>query len=300
MEATKKIAEQSLLTPTAPIIESVGSVQPGATSGPPAPHLSETDEYREVVAQFRVLTDIRFKLLALLPVGTVATFLLTKDQSKLVSEPAVAVFAFIVTLCIATYNKRNDQHYDELVSRAAELERSAGLVHGAFAQRPRSWLRYGPMRVEHRWPIGLVYASTAALWAYLFAHAVFPRWRLPGWAHVSGTLLAPALVICVWWLLRQREEARATRLRKAVVSLRDQFTKLSRGTSVHDMAVEIAKQKELLGCDLETAERRLRYHLPIGSIGAPQISDDFRDSLVLGAVIDLPARWILDVWTGRR
>src|SRR2546423_3027434 len=108
---------------------------------------------------------------------------------------------------------RNDQLYDELVSRAGELERAAGLVHGSFAQRPASWLRYGPWRVEHRFPIGLVYASTAALWAYLFVRAAFPRWQLLHLLTIDETLLAPtivapALVVAVWLLLRLLGEMR--------------------------------------------------------------------------------------------
>src|SRR4029077_18400058 len=103
-----------------------------------APNDSEKDvilaEYKEVTAQFRALTDIRFKLLTFLPLGTIAAVYLSKD-GQLPNEPAVAAFAFVATLCIATYNKRNDQHYDELVARAAELERDGlNLAHGSFSQ----------------------------------------------------------------------------------------------------------------------------------------------------------------------
>src|SRR5256885_190192 len=122
------------------------------------------DEYGAVVAQIRALTDIRFKLLGLLPLGTVAAVLVS-NTSAVVSSVPIAMFALVVTVCVATYNKRNDQLYDELIARAAQLERDSGLVHGSFAQRPGRWLSYGPVGVEHRWPIGLVYASTVALWA---------------------------------------------------------------------------------------------------------------------------------------
>jgi len=109
-------------------------------------------EYGEILTQFRKLTDIRFKLLTYLPVGTAAAAVLsqTNDSAK---QGAISAFALVVTLCIATYDKRNDQHYDELVSRAAELERDLHIEHGSFSDRPMSWLKYGFIKVEHRWPI---------------------------------------------------------------------------------------------------------------------------------------------------
>src|SRR5262249_12668187 len=128
------------------------------------------EEYKLVVSQFQKLTDIRFLLLAYLPLGTVATVFISKDD-LILNQPAVAAFAFVVTLCIATYNKRNDQLYNELVARAAELERDLGLDHGSFAHRPNAWLKFGPVRVEHGWPIGLVYAAAAALWACILVGA---------------------------------------------------------------------------------------------------------------------------------
>lgn len=89
-------------------------------------------EYKEVVTQFRALTDIRFKLLTYLPLGTVAAAGFVSGTNDLLKQPTISAFAFVATLCIATYDKRNDQHYDELVSRAAELERELQIEHGSF------------------------------------------------------------------------------------------------------------------------------------------------------------------------
>lgn len=85
-------------------------------------------EYKEVVTRFRALTDIRFKLLTYLPLGTVTAAGLVSATNGLSKQPAISAFAFVVTLCIATYDKRNDQHYDELVSRAAKLETNFRLI----------------------------------------------------------------------------------------------------------------------------------------------------------------------------
>jgi hypothetical protein len=126
-------------------------------------------EYREIRSDFRTLTDIRFKLLALLPIasGVVAAFHVELDSSTGI---ALYLFGLAITLGLVTYNARNDQLYDELVGRAAEIERRLGLPDGAFANRPCPWLTLNIGRV--RWNVGhgpaiqLIYASSAALWIY--------------------------------------------------------------------------------------------------------------------------------------
>jgi hypothetical protein len=267
-----------------------------------APHDSQTEvvlaEYKEVTAQFRALMDIRFKLLTFLPLGTIAAVYLSKD-GQLPNEPAVAAFAFVATLCIATYNKRNDQHYDELVARAAELERDGlKLAHGSFSQRPASWLKYGPIPVEHRWPIGMLYAATAALWAYL---GMRPLIALLGQRPIVAIVLeylAPAAVIVGWRLLRRQESIRAKKLCKAVCSLMDQLVLESTPESGdrHKIEEAIAAQESLFGVDLEKAIRRVNHQWPAYA----ESHDIAASSQFLSAIIDLPARWIADVWSGRR
>ncbi|HEY4265195.1 MAG TPA: hypothetical protein VGM72_07750, partial [Micropepsaceae bacterium] len=96
-------------------------------------------EYGEVSSNFRLLTDIRFKLLAFLPAATaVATAL--KGDSLSAASAVLSLFGLAATIGLVTYNLRNDQLYDELVGRAAFIERSLGIPDGAFANRPRPWL----------------------------------------------------------------------------------------------------------------------------------------------------------------
>ena len=255
-------------------------------------------EYKVVTAQFRALTEIRFKLLAFLPLGTIATVYLSKDD-HLVEDPAIAIFAFVATLCIATYNKRNDQHYDELVSRAAELERVAlGAAHGSFSQRPVSWLQYFGIPVEHRWPIGLIYASTAALWAYL---ATLPLLKivdpkiLPPWF----TLISPAAVIAGWLMLRALEFMRRRQLCTAVLQIICSLqlkNKIPGGDSKQWLVQEVFRNKRLFGLKLEKIQRRVDYHWRIYT-GNPDLE---AASQLLAAITDLPARWIEDISSGRR
>jgi len=267
-----------------------------------APDHAEKDvllaEYNQVVAQFRALMEIRFKLLAYLPLGTVAAVFLSKD-GQLASEPAIAIFAFIATLCIATYNKRNDQHYDELIARAAELERdSLGLAHGSFSQRPASWLKYGWVKVEHRWPIGLLYAASAALWAFIAAKSLIDLYGQQTEVTITLELLTPVIVIVCWLLLHKMESSRSEKLRDAIMGLKQWLvTDAAPGSaSQEQIAKEIAAHQSVLGVDIKKATQRVHYHWPAYA----SKHDVEAGTQLLSAVIDLPARWIADVWTGRR
>ncbi len=96
-------------------------------------------EYGEVCNNFRTLTDIRFKLLGLLPIATAAGAAFKGEHPDSLSS-VFSLFGLIATIGLVTYNTRNDQLYDELVGRAAFIERSLGLADGAFASRPHAWL----------------------------------------------------------------------------------------------------------------------------------------------------------------
>jgi len=247
-------------------------------------------EYKEVVTQFRTLTDIRFKLLAFLPLGTVAAAVFVPATNDLEKQPAIAAFALVVTLCIAAYNKRNDQFYDELVSRAAELERELQIEHGSFANRPKPWLKYGSFKIEHRWPIGLIYAASASLWMYLLTAALVDKHPRLIWLR----LITWAVVIACWLVMRRMERGHSKKQRKAVQSLMEKLNleSASQGTLVE----AIVAAKPILGVDSDTAKRRVAFHWQ-----AYQQKPDSRGaSTLLSAVIDLPARWIEDVSTGRR
>jgi len=259
---------------------------------------SALEEYKQVVTQFRTLTDIRFKLLAYLPLGTIATIFISRDDN-IVDKPAVAAFALVATLCIATYNKRNDQHYDELVARAAQLEREQlGLLDGSFTQRPTRWLWYGRLPVEHRWPIGLLYAAATALWAYLLVSGMVTSLSVQSRYTFALELAAPALVIACWQWLRAMERTARSDLRAAVCSLKDLLVTNAppREGELERVVSAIVAKKKQLRIDKKKAERRVHYHWEKYATR----HDVRAGSLLLSAVIDLPARWIEDVWTGRR
>ena len=98
-------------------------------------------EYSAVVNNFRALAEIRFKLLNLLPLASLAAAALKPGPRAPGSLP-FALFGLAATIAIAAYNKRNDQLYDQLVGRAAEIERELGTPDGAYANRLAPWLSF--------------------------------------------------------------------------------------------------------------------------------------------------------------
>src|SRR5215831_8600321 len=73
-------------------------------------------EYAEVSGNFRMLTDIRFKLLAFLPVAAGAAGAVLARGTASALTLAFSLFGLVVTIGLVTYNARNDQLYDTLVA----------------------------------------------------------------------------------------------------------------------------------------------------------------------------------------
>jgi hypothetical protein len=214
-----------------------------------------TSEYAAVVGNFRELTEIRFKLLSLLPLASLAAAALKPDPSSPGSLP-FALFGLAVTISVAAYNKRNDQLYDQLVDRAAVIERELGTPDGAYANRLVHWLSFrvprwprwacsvvweGPptWTVDHRFSVAVIYLITAAFWVYLALEAAaaaisgippIPS-ALDGLKPILGPQTVGTVLSVLSWLLaafaffltlvvacwlRKREKARRKEMKDAV------------------------------------------------------------------------------------
>jgi hypothetical protein len=95
------------------------------------------------------------------------------------------------------------------------------------------------------------------------------------------------------------ENARSKRQREVVTSLMGQLVGsrvvVTMASQPRELVESIAAQR-ILGVGTVKAERRVYYHWQ----GYEQKRDSRAASALLSAVIDLPARWIEDVWSGRR
>jgi len=278
-------------------------------------------EYSEVGANFRLLTDIRFKLLALLPIAAAAAAALKGDPLG-IQGFGLSLFGLVATLGLATYNARNDQLYDELVGRAASVERSLGLPDGYFANRPRPWL-YVPLgnfrwSIDHRIGVTTIYAASVALWAsgvlapiLDFARRVYPLLGLSRFAvedptlvvNILASILAIALTVLGIVVIGKNKKRRAKQLRAWAV----EAVKTAAGLQVG----RLAECKDLLllceklsGEKRETIRSRAQFYakLDAESLGhyVPSGSQEVTAAHIVALLTDLPARWLFDCATNRR
>ena len=91
-------------------------------------------EYDQINQNFRFLADVRFKLLALVPIlGGAAVYLLSHSglqtqpqassiESNFLLVALVALLGFLATLGITLYDQRNSELYNALMHRAKYIE----------------------------------------------------------------------------------------------------------------------------------------------------------------------------------
>jgi hypothetical protein len=252
------------------------------------------EEYAEVASNFRLLTDIRFKLLAFLPVAAAAAAALRgggeANGATAVMTLGLSLFGLFVTLALASYNIRNDQLYDELVGRAAEIERSIDLPDGAFANRPASWLSirlpFGRLwAIDHRTSVGIIYGASIALWLFMGGYSIaqlgYAGDEPPLWALGLAALVAITFTAVGAFAFYRQREARRDVMRgaaeRAVILAKkglneaagcENFRWLCAGLSNKHVAASDAF-RELAGRPLEKVAEPADSVEPAGSNGAP-------------------------------
>lgn len=159
-----------------------------------------TLDYEQTTDQFKLLADIRFKLLAFVPTVAGAATALLAGQPAGERSLAVGLLGFCVTLGIVFYELRNTQFYDAAVHRARNLEVLLELpvcsqgepIGGLFSERPpRTPKLFGRYTIWHDLGLALVYGPAMGAWTYLVADA------LTALAGRRSSVLALALAVTV-------------------------------------------------------------------------------------------------------
>ncbi len=274
-------------------------------------------EYGEVSSNFRLLTDIRFKLLAFLPVASataVAVTVFTSPQLSLTG--LISLFGLVVTISVAVYNERNNQLYNELVGRAAAIERSLDLPDGAFANRPRPWLTIKLLgvrcKVDHGTGVGTIYAATIALWLFGLYYSAsagiglrilaMPE-SVNRWIKLTALALAIFTTYLAVKFIAQQKQNRQSMLRDLAASAVDDLLFLNLGRATEDSRF-LEKCAVLAGTDTETVRARARFYANLDRASLrqymPLAPEQIAFSHFVGLVTDLPPLWIFDCATNRR
>ncbi len=134
-------------------------------------------EFSEICTAWRMLTEVRFKLLALLPpvtglglVGIVSSAGVFQGMER-GPRIGLAIFGLLITVGLYVYDRRNDELYDDLISRGRRAELEMGIDTGVFLGRrvpARSWR-------NHHNATRLVYGTIGLSWIAAGAFAATGR-----------------------------------------------------------------------------------------------------------------------------
>jgi hypothetical protein len=152
-------------------------------------------DYKTTFDTWHQLVDIRFKLLALIPVATVLGV-----SQRLPVAASLAGFSFVIGLVV--YEIRNTQIHDALAKRLVFDEHAIGervpsedlAKPLTFSGRPPPSLRlFWAFKVWHNRAIAIVYGTSCAAWAWRFTASV----QIERISYPFGDLLALIVPLAV-------------------------------------------------------------------------------------------------------
>lgn len=127
-------------------------------------------EYEHASRLLGSLTEIRFKLLALVPTVTGAVVALVSPGRTGVELLAIGALGLVVTSGVLTYELRNGELRRRVSGRVHRIEVAlfpdGPLAGGRGGRTPRL---FGLIPASHRLGVGLVYGAALGGWVYLLA-----------------------------------------------------------------------------------------------------------------------------------
>ncbi len=189
-----------------------GSAEPPARSAAAENDLLRLD-YQQTTGLLAGISDVRFKLLALVPTLSGAAVAVLGRPSSNAELLAVGAIGLVATLGVLLYELRNTQLYDYGLRRAQMLEHelgfgsldSSGRPGGLFSDRPARTLRlFGVLPVDRDAGLSLVYSAAIAGWTYLLAWGALHALGLGHARAVGGMIGAAAGLLLLFELTRAR------------------------------------------------------------------------------------------------
>jgi len=168
-------------------------------------------DYEQTTHYHHELHNVRFRLLALVPIVTGVAVGFLSDATSGSKVLTIGILGFLVTLGIAIYDQRNTQIYDSMQKRAKTLEAKLGFDPidknirkrgGAFLDRPhRSRKLFGLFLMWHDRALAIIYSAVFAAWSYLIVDGFIKilghdLWNILLWCRV----LIPIMIFFLFLL----------------------------------------------------------------------------------------------------
>jgi hypothetical protein len=152
-------------------------------------------EYESASRLLGTLTEIRFKLLALVPTLSGAVVALMSSGRTGVELLAIGALGLTATSGVLAYELRNGELRRRAGERVNELERKLfadGPLVGEPGRTPRL---FGLIPATHRLGVGLVYGAALGGWVYLVVWGALVAVGAP--AHAQGVGVAAGAAVAV-------------------------------------------------------------------------------------------------------
>jgi hypothetical protein len=162
-------------------------------------------DYEQTLAYWRMLVDLRFRLLAFVP-AIAGVLVALGGRSPSATSALVAILGLTALFGIVMYDLRNTQFHDAAIHRAKELEKMLGLPRlsdistegGLMNERPRERYRLAGVQVWHDRALFIVYAASAAGLACVGALGVLAELDVPdGWRLLCAAAVAVLVFMTV-------------------------------------------------------------------------------------------------------
>lgn len=145
--------------------------------------------YGETMQAWRLLTDVRFRVMSMLPAISIVAFIplvlvVGEDRWVTGGAAALAVLGLVLVQGLHFYEKRNDGLYNELISRAKRIEAELGVETGIMLGRPASTSRW----VDHTRSTQMVFWSMKLAWVVVAVVLVVSVVVGPEVENTSGSL----------------------------------------------------------------------------------------------------------------
>lgn len=162
-------------------------------------------DYERTAQYFCHLADVKFRLLALLPIvsGTALALIPTHFQPP--ETLVLGILGLVVTIGIVLYDQCNSQIYNSLVSRLNLIEKSLRLpamrenkqVGGAFLDRPgcdRRRMLLGVLPANHGLALDFIYSASVAAWLFVITSACLSLLGLSSQPKATSLLMLPIIL----------------------------------------------------------------------------------------------------------